>query len=303
MKTVKAIELLNFLKTYGNDIEMIGDAETLITGISSLKNYKKNSLTWMKESLQESTEQRIDAVVLLNGIDINAAVKFYSANPKFFFFKAAEFLMDKEKKAKVMPTAVIAESADLAWGVSVGHYTCIGENVKIGENTQIESHVVIGDNTIIGSNCNIKAGAVIGGRGFGYSKENGEYYPVPHFGRVIIGNFVDIGSNTCIDRGTIDDTVIGDGVKIDNLCHIAHNVVVGKNCCIITNASIAGSVQIGDGSYIAINASILNQKKIGDDALIGVGAVVTNDIPPSAVCAFSPARVIRERTEADRNKY
>lgn len=112
-----------------------------------------------------------------------------------------------------------------------------------------------------------------------------------------------IGSNTCIDRRTIDDTVIGDGVKIDNLCHIAHNVVIGKNCCIITNASIAGSVQIGDGSYIAINASILNQKKIGDEALIGVGAVVTNDIPPNTVCAFSLARVIRERTRADKEKY
>lgn len=303
MRTVKAIELLNYLRTYGDDIELVGDADTLITGISSLKNYKENSLTWMKERTQDNIKQRINAIVLLNGIDINATVKFYSTNPKFFFFKAAEFLMNEEKKAGIMSTAIISKSADLGLGVSVGHYSCIGENVKIGKNTLIENHVVIGDNTIIGNDCIIKSGAIIGGRGFGYSKEDGEYYPVPHFGRVIIGNFVDIGSNTCIDRGTIDDTVIGDGVKIDNLCHIAHNVVIGKNCCIIANASIAGSVQIGEGSYIAINASILNQKKIGNAALIGVGAVVTNDIPQNAVCAFSPARVIRERTKEDRDKY
>lgn len=303
MMEIKAQELFEYLKKYDCNISMEGNGDYVIKGISSLNNYKKGSLTWIKKGGCVSQISKVNAVILDKDAEIEADIKFYSINPKHVFFMAAELLDGRKKNVGISPTAIVAKTAKLAMDVSVGNYSCIGENVVIGQGTTIGEHVVISDNTVIGSNCIIKSGAIIGERGFGYSKAENKYFAVPHFGRVVIGDDVDIGNNTCIDRGTIDDTVIGNGVKIDNLCHIAHNVIIDENCCIIANSSIAGSVHIGRNSYIALSASILNQKEIGEGALVGMGAVVTKDIPEEMVCAFSPAKVIRKRTSVDKEKY
>lgn len=303
MKPYRAVEVYEFLRKFGHDIYLVGDTEIEIKGVSSLENYKNDSLTWIKPGHNIDVEQGIRALVLSQGTNKTADVMFYCDNPKFYFFKAAEFLMDTKREPVISSTAIIAKSAKLGDFVSIGHYSFIGENVVIGDNTQIGSHVTIEGNVKIGDNCCIKSGAVIGGRGFGYSKVDGQYLPVSHFGGVIIGDYVDVGSNTCIDRGTLDDTIIENGVKIDNLCHIAHNVLIKENSCIVANSTIGGSAKIDQGSYIGISASIQNQKSIGEESLVGMGAVVTKDVPKGKVVAFSPAKVIRERTKNDLKKY
>lgn len=305
MNTVKAFELYNFMKRFGNDVSLVGDEEAKITGISSLANYKEGSLTWIKPGTDIGENQKValTAVVLSKEIDVSASVKFYVNNPKFFFFKAAELLVGSSNNAVIAPSAVLSESAKIGKGVSIGPYSCIGKNTVIGENTQIGSHVIIENDVIVGNNCCIKSGAIIGGKGFGYSKVDDLYFPIPHYGGIVIGNYVDIGSNTCIDKGTLDNTIIKDGVKIDNLCHIAHNVIIEENCCIVANTTIGGSVKISKGSYVGISASIQNQKKIGTGSIVGMGAVVTKDVLENHVVAFSPARVIRKRTQTDFEKY
>lgn len=145
----------------------------------------------------------------------------------------------------------------------------------------------------VGGRVNIAPSAVIGGPGFGFEQdENGKWIRFPSIGDVIIEDDVDIGAGTCIDRGTLDSTIIGSGTKIDNLCHIAHNVKIGKNCMIIARSMVGGGAEIGDNCWIA-SATIRDNVKIGKNSMIGLGAVVVEDIPEGSVAVGVPARVIR----------
>lgn len=155
----------------------------------------------------------------------------------------------------------------------------------IGSDCNIHPSAVIYDNVVIGDRVTIKANAVIGGEGFGFI--NGKN--PAHHGRVVIGNDVHIGSCTCIDRGTLGDTIIGDGAMIDNLVHIAHNAVIGKGASVIANAMIAGSCEIGDKAWVAPSASVRNGLSIGSDAMVGIGAVVVSDVNDGQTVMGNPA--------------
>lgn len=147
----------------------------------------------------------------------------------------------------------------------------------------------------IGAGCNIHPTAFIalGSEGFGYYyDEDGIPYHRPHFGGVLIGNNVDIGAHSCIDRGMFSDTMIGDGCKIDNLVHIAHNCLIGDNAMIVAGAVICGSVVIGENCWIGAGARIIQKVTIGDGAVIGMGAVVLNNIGPGETWVGNPARKI-----------
>lgn len=142
----------------------------------------------------------------------------------------------------------------------------------------------------IGMHCDIHADAVIGKAGFGYHKGK----RVPHIGGVHIGHEVEIGAHTCVDRGTLGATVIGDNTKVDNLVHIAHNVRIGYRCTIVAGTVIGGSAVIGDDVYIGINASIKNKVRIGNGATIGMGAVVLRDVPAGETWVGNPARKLEK---------
>jgi len=142
----------------------------------------------------------------------------------------------------------------------------------------------------IGRNVVIKPLAVIGYEGFGFEPTGSGYEIFPHIGGVIIEDDVFIGSCTCVNRGKLEDTVIGQGTKIDNLVHVAHNVRLGKNCIVVAHTIIGGSVTIGNGVYIAMSAIIRDHVKIGDNAFIGMGAVVTKDVEPGVTVIGNPAR-------------
>lgn len=174
---------------------------------------------------------------------------------------------------------------------SVSNNAYIGENVSIGNGTMVYPNVTIYNDVKIGRNCIIHSGTVIGADGFGYEKDKqGNMIKIAHLGSVVIGHHVEVGANTCIDRGTLGDTIIEDGVKIDNLVHIAHNVHIQKNVVVIANSMIAGSVVLEEGAWIAPSSSIRETKRVGKNALVGLGSVVVSDVSPNTTVMGVPAK-------------
>jgi UDP-3-O-[3-hydroxymyristoyl] glucosamine N-acyltransferase len=240
----------------------------------------------------------LELVLVTNFFDNKEHLEKYNIikcnNPKETFFEILNHFFVASKKPEIVLDSIV-ETQNIGKNVSIGHhcYICkdviIGDNVIIKNNVIIECPVDIGDNTIIWS------GAVIGTDGYGYyKKHDGINYKVPHFGGVKIGKNVEIGANTCIDRGTLADTTIGNNVKIDNLCHIAHNVRIEDNVMIIAMSMLAGSSTIQENAYIAPGALIINQKTIGKDAFVGLGAVVIDNVPSGKAVFGVPARIFRD---------
>jgi UDP-3-O-[3-hydroxymyristoyl] glucosamine N-acyltransferase len=165
----------------------------------------------------------------------------------------------------------------------------IGESAVIGADCVIHPNVVIGDCCVIGDRVIIHAGTVIGADGFGYLQHEGRHVKVPQVGAVRIGNDVEIGANCCIDRGTLGDTVIGNGVKIDNLVQVAHNVVVGDLAIIVAQVGIAGSATIGPGAILAGNVGVIEHVSVGAGAMVSAKSLVTKDVKPGTANAGIPA--------------
>ena len=213
----------------------------------------------------------------------------------------------------IHPTAVIDATAVIANGVKIGASCYIGPKVVISENTILYPNVTIldectiGKNTIIwpgavvrerchiGNNCIIHPNATIGADGFGFRPcpEKG-LVKIPQIGNVIIGNGVEIGANSCVDRGKFSSTILGDGCKIDNLVQIGHNSKLGRFCIMAGNSGLAGSVTLGNGVIIGGSASIKDHTKIGDGAIVGAGSGVTGDIEAGKTMLGYPAVEARD---------
>lgn len=224
------------------------------------------------------------------------------------FAKLLEFYDGMHKKqAKIEPNVYIAESAKIGENVYIGANAYIGENVVIGDNTHVYPNAVIYDNvkignttvihanvTIyhlceIGSNCILHAGAVIGADGFGYApNEQGVFNKVPQIGNVILEDFVDVGANTTIDRATMGSTILRKGVKIDNLCQIAHNVEIDSHSAMASQAGIAGSAKIGKHVLIGGQAGISGHIKIVDGAKIVAQSGIPNSVKKADTLMGSP---------------
>ena len=191
-----------------------------------------------------------------------------------------------EAFATVGAGAEIGAGSVIASGAAVGPGTCIGRNCHVGQAATVQ-HALIGNNVII------HPGARIGQDGFGYAAGSGGLEKIPQVGRVIIQDHVEIGSNTTIDRGALDDTVIGEGTKIDNLVQIAHNVRIGRSCAIVSQVGIAGSTIIGDGVMIGGAAGIGDHLKIGDGAQLAALSGVATNVPAGARWGGQPARPMK----------
>ncbi len=184
----------------------------------------------------------------------------------------------KKRTVYVGQFATVERGATLAADVKIYPNAFIGKNVILGARTVVHTGAHI-ENATIGDDCVIHANAVIGKDGFGYTRQNGKNVFIPHVGRVVIGNRVSVGANSCIDRGAMTDTMIGDGTKIDNLVQVAHGVVVGKECFLAGQVGITGGVVIGDGALLAGQVGIANGVKIGKDAEVGAHSGVFRDVP------------------------
>jgi len=197
------------------------------------------------------------------------------------------------KSAKVHSSAIIGAGAVIEEGVEVSPYAIIGPGVHIGANSVIGSHVDIRC-AIIGEDCKIKPSAVIGGAGFGVAGDENGMLDIPHLGRVIIGDRVSIGSQSCVDRGQIGDTVIGNDVKVDNLVQIAHNCQIGAGTVIAGHTGISGSCIVGENVQMGGNVGLADHISVGDGASIAARAGVMHNIPAGEVWSGIPAMPIRE---------
>lgn len=293
-----------------------GNAEKSVTHIDELKYASKDAICHCSITGQEKFLKNTSAGIVI--LTESAAREYHgdcivSANPRLAFAQVVELLhpqpADEQKKidgtASVHPTAligdcgqiganvVIGRNARIGNCVSIGAGSVVGDNVSIGEGTKIEFNVSIYSGCCIGSNCSVFSGVVIGASGFSYEQHCGEWRPIRNIGNVVIGDRVDIGACTTIDRGSIRSTVIGDGVKIDNNVQIGHNVEVGEHSLIVGNVGIAGSVKIGKNCIVGGQVAIASHLEITDDVTIQASSLVTKSIPnPGTYSGSIPAREV-----------
>jgi len=202
------------------------------------------------------------------------------------------------RSVRIDPYAVIevgAEVGDRCW---IGSHAVVGAGVSVGDDSHLYPHVVLYPGAAVGARTIVHAGARIGSDGFGYAYRDGAHHKIPHVGRCLIGSDVEIGANTTIDRGSIDDTVVGDGTKIDNLVHIAHNVRIGRLCLLMAQVGVAGSVRIDDGAILAGQVGVSGHHSIGKGATLAAQAGVFGDIPAGETWSGYPARPHRESLRA-----
>ena len=294
----KRYSLDDIVKALGGFV--IGEGSTLIQRVSSLANAKAGDISFVNDSKYQKAVATCKAsAFILNHAhaDLTDAPKIIVDNPYAYFAKVSAFLNPPSTAPLgVALTAVVADSAVIPSTSSVGELVVIGENVVLGENViigsgcVIENDVTIADNTRleprviikhhceIGRNCHIFSGAVIGSDGFGYAEEAGRWIKIPQVGRVILQANVDVGANTTIDRGALDDTIIEEGVKLDNLIQIGHNCVIGAHTVIAGCVGVAGSARIGRHCKIGGAAMVLGHLEIADNVTISPGSMITRSL-------------------------
>ena len=203
------------------------------------------------------------------------------ANPYVYFARLTQFWRAKKqglKSSGIHSTAVVDATAVVGEGAYIGPQCVVGADARIGAGTVLSSRVTVADECEIGERCLLHPGVVIGADGFGFASDGVSWIKIEQLGRVRIGNDVEIGANTCIDRGALDDTIIEDGVKIDNLVQIAHNVHIGAHSVIAGNVGIAGSARLGRNCSIGGAANILGHLTIADGTSISPTSMVTRSI-------------------------
>lgn len=281
-------------------IDFVGDKNKNIDEVVSIQDVlnKSNAISWCSDKNSELLKNiDSDSLVIVSDKVLDyGKLKNYLVvnNPRRIFQEILTTFFTAKRPTGISSSSLIAGTTKIGKDVFIGHNVVIEDNCVIGDFSVILHNTTILKDTIIGKNVTIGSNNTIGGVGFGYEKNaNGDFELIPHIGNVIIKNNVDIGNNTCIDRAVLGSTIISENVKIDNLVHIAHGVIVGRNSVVIANAMVAGSVIIGQDSWIAPSASILNKRDIGSNSLVGMGAVVTKNVDSYTIVAGNPSKLIR----------
>jgi len=224
---------------------------------------------------------------------LGVQVVILSNNARLDFMRVIDRFFARARPTGIHPSAVITSSSEIGPDVFIGPLCTIQEEVKIGAGAVIHAGVHIYDGVRIGRNVTIHSGSVIGSDGFGYERnEIGELVKFPHVGGVMIEDNVEIGANTCIDRGTLGDTLIRHGACIDNLVHIAHNVVVGRHAVVIAHVMIGGGTRIGDFAWVSPSACLRDRITVGAKSSVGLFSLVTTDVPAGMTVFGSPAREV-----------
>jgi UDP-3-O-[3-hydroxymyristoyl] glucosamine N-acyltransferase len=280
--------------------EVAGDNGVCITQVASLLHAKANEITFVSDSKYLPLLEKTSAGAILIAPEYAAVTdrpRIVVSNPYAAFAKVSAVFNSTASvvsgiassasvangagiadSASIGENAVISRGATIAENVVIGPNSYVGENVVIGANSKLHANVSIYHGCEIGIGCIIHAGAVIGADGFGYAEEAGVWVKIPQIGRVIIGDHVEIGANSTIDRGALDDTIIEVGVKIDNLVQIAHNCQIGAHTVIAGCVGIAGSARVGKHCKIGGAAMILGHLEIADNVTITPGSMITRSI-------------------------
>jgi UDP-3-O-[3-hydroxymyristoyl] glucosamine N-acyltransferase len=286
--TRTAAELAEYL---GARLE--GDPRAQISGVASPERAGTGDLIYFDSprNQKRAADSAARCVLAKHGERMAGKTILETSDPKFAFAKAARWLQpDRAPSAGVHPTAIIAADAKVAARVFIGPYVVIEDGAEIGAGTEIEAHCFLGRGAYVGENCRlhprvtlyagsrlgdhveVHSGAVIGADGFGYVFGEGRHLKFPQIGSVEIGDDVEIGANTTIDRGSLEDTQIGDGVKIDNLVQVAHNVRVGEHSVLAAQTGVSGSSTIGTRVIVGGQVGIADHCRIEDGAIVGAQA-------------------------------
>ena len=307
-------------------LELKGDPKTVVSGVAPIADARPGQLAFYSTERNhivfkilpiEVLKNTKASVILLQSEHIKDAPKgttllitdtprgnivkiigeIYREKPRFgihYFAKVDRGVYFRKKHSVYIGQfATVERGAVIEPNVKIYPGAFIGRNVVLGANTVVYAGAHI-ENATIGSDCVINANAVIGKDGFGFTRQNGHNVFIPHAGRVVLGNRVSVGANTCIDRGMMTDTVVGDDTKIDNLCQIAHGVVIGKECFIPAGCGFAGGVVVGDDVMMGGQVGFANAVHIGNHAQIGAKSGINHDIPEGEKWIGYPAMPVGE---------
>ncbi len=275
---------------------LAGDGDAEVFSVASPANAGPSQLIFISDASGAGLAESSDAGCVIRPVDLE--ISFDGAtisvpNPKAAFAKAAAVLHGrKSRPTGIHPSAIVAPDAAIGEKVFIGAFCYVGEGSSIGDGTHIRGGAKIGDNVSVGSGCTIhpnvfiedgcvvgnrvvlKSGAVIGSRGFGFVRDGDELIKFPQIGTVVIEDDVEVGANTCVDRGALGETRIGEGTKIDNLVQVAHNVSIGKRVVIASQTGISGSVKIGDDCVIGGQVGFADHTEIANGTIIGAKSAI-----------------------------
>lgn len=271
----------------------VGNEALNIKNVSPIDEAKEGSLVFVLEEklLGQALTSKASAILTSNKFTVKNKAAILVDNPRKAMAETLLLFAPKAKPIKgIHKTACLAKTATVGAGTAIGAYAVIGENVSIGKNCVIYPQVTIYDNTVIGNNVIIHSGTRIGVDGYGFVLEAGEHKKIPQIGNAVIEDDVEIFANVCISRATLGSTVIGQGTKIDNLTHVAHNCKIGKHCAIVSLVGFAGSVTLKDHVAVAGQVGFNGHITIGENSIIMARAGVTKDIAPNSVVSGFPAQ-------------
>lgn len=297
--TIPISELISFIGT--PNYQLKNNPSASLFKFNSLDDAKKGEISFcsIKNKIGSDMVTKSLASLIICHPSLKSELKnaksnyIFVDNPRYWFIRCMKNFLVQNNLEGIHPTAIV--ESNIPTSVYVGPYSHIEKNVKIDQNTMIFNNVHIHKNTSIGKNCIIDSNCVIGSDGFGFERDNtGKIEMFPHIGGVKIEDEVEIGANVCIDKGTMKNTIICKGTKIDNLVHVAHNVKIGKNCSIVANSLIGGSCLLGDNVHVSMSVTIRDQIKIGRNAILGMGSVITKDVPTNITVVGIPARPIQK---------
>ena len=290
MKTQEIAEFLNG--------DLVGDGGIELTRVSALATARQGEIAFLERSIDDPDTKASCVIVPRDFAGSTVHIKV--ENPKLAFARIAAVLHPpKSRLPEIHSSAVISRDASLGNDIFIGAFCCVGDHSRIGDGTQMRAGAKVGDNVTIGKNCVLHpnvfvedgctigdnvilhAGVVVGADGFGYVRDKNEHVKFPQIGTVVIEDNVEVGANTCIDRGALGETRIGEGTKIDNLVQVAHNVQIGKRVVIAAQTGISGSTVIEDDCVIG------GQVGMGDHARVQSGAVIGSQ------AGILPGKIVR----------
>ncbi|SDE99014.1 UDP-3-O-(3-hydroxymyristoyl)glucosamine N-acyltransferase [Sporolituus thermophilus] len=294
--------------------EVLGDGAVAVTGVTSIDDAGPNDITFaVPPHLEKAANSGAAAVVIPATVDRFPKPAIRVDNPRAAFAQLLElFTPAPAVQRGIHPMAMVGQGVRLGENVAIMAYVVIDDGAAIGDNTVIYPHTYIGAGTQIGADtliypnvtirehCRIgsrviiHSGAVIGSDGFGFVTIGGRHKKVPQIGNVIIEDDVEIGANVAIDRATTGSTIVRAGTKIDNLVHLAHNVVIGENCFLVAQTGIAGSAKVGNNVTFAGQSGSAGHLTIGDNCVFAARTAVISDVPAGSFYAGFPARPHKE---------